>query len=322
MKVLDRIPKFRHEELIVGPDTLDDAGVYRLDEKTGLVQTLDFFPPVVDDPVWFGRIAAANALSDVYAMGGRALTAMNIVGFPKELDIEILGDILAGGAEKIEEAGAAMVGGHSVQDTEVKYGLSVTGVVDPAKLVSNAGARVGDVLVLSKPLGMGTISTAMKKERLDDAAVERACAQMAALNRGASEAMLEVGAHAATDVTGFGLLGHGRGMAEASGVTLEFRADALPRFEGALELAEEGLLSGGAARTRLFLGETAAASEAVPFPLQQLAFDAETSGGLLIAVAADRADALIAAMERRETPCAAVVGEVLDRDGEVRVRLR
>lgn len=322
MKVLDRLPKFHHEELIVGPHTLDDAGVYCLDEKTGLVQTLDFFPPVVDDPTWFGRIAAANALSDVYAMGGRAITAMNIVGFPKELDIEILGEILAGGAEKIEESGAALCGGHSVQDTEVKYGLSVTGLVDPARLVSNAGAEVGDVLVLTKPLGMGTISTAMKKERVGEDAVERACAQMATLNRGASEAMLEIGVHAATDVTGFGLLGHGRGMAEASDVMLEFEAAALPLFEGSLELAEEGLLSGGAARTRLFLGETAESAETIPFPLQQLAFDAETSGGLLIACPADRAEALLEALRRYETPCAVVVGAVVARDGDVRVRLR
>lgn len=322
MKVLHKLPKMSDENLLVGSDTLDDAGVYRLTDDTALVQTLDFFPPVVDDPVWFGRIAAANALSDVYAMGGRALTAMNIVGFPKELDIEILGEILVGGAEKVIEAGAILVGGHSVQDTEVKYGLSVTGLVHPAKLTSNALARAGDVLVLTKPLGMGTISTAMKMEKIDADGIERACEQMAALNRYAAEAMTEVGVRAATDVTGFGLMGHARGMAEASGVTLTFDADRLPLFDGARELADAGLLSGGASRTRLFLGATAAFAETVPHTLQQLALDAETSGGLLIAVAADRADDLVRALEERGTPCAVVVGEVVPRDGEVRVALR
>ncbi len=322
MKVLDKLPKVTDENLLVGSETLDDGGVYRLTDDTALVQTLDFFPPVVDDPRWFGRIAAANALSDVYAMGGRALTAMNIVGFPKELDVEILGEILAGGAEKIVEAGAALVGGHSVQDTEVKYGLSVTGLVHPDRITSNAHAKVGDVLVLTKPLGMGTVATAMKMEKVDDAAIERACVQMATLNRGAAEALAEVGGRAATDVTGFGLLGHARGMAEASGSTLVFEASKLPLFDGVVPLVEAGLLSGGAARTRLFLGATADLSDAVPLAVQNLALDAETSGGLLVAVPADRADALLEALGRRDTPCATVVGEVVPRDGEVRVRLR
>lgn len=322
MKVLAKLPKVIDENLLVGSETLDDGGVYRLSADTALVQTLDFFPPVVDDPRWFGRIAAANALSDVYAMGGRALTAMNIVGFPKELDVEILGEILAGGAEKIVEAGAVLVGGHSVQDAEVKYGLSVTGIVHPDKLTSNAKARAGDVLVLTKPLGMGTVSTAIKRGKVDADAIERACAQMATLNRGAAAAMAEVGGDAATDITGFGLLGHARGMAEASGTTLEFEAAKLPLFDGVLPLVEQGLLSGGAARTRLFLGATADIADSVPAALQDLALDAETSGGLLIAVPADRVEALLEALVRHETPCAEIVGQVVPRDGEVRVRLR
>ena len=285
------------------------------------MQTLDFFPPVVDDPVWFGRIAAANALSDVYAMGGVPLTAMNIVGFPKELEISILGEILKGGAEVVLQSGAVLVGGHSVQDAEVKFGMSVTGMVHPDRVHTNAGARPGDTLVLTKPIGMGAASTAMKFDKLDDARALAAQTQMATLNKGAAEAMVEVGVHAATDVTGFGLMGHGRGIAEASGVTLEFTAGDLPLFEGALQLAEDKLLSGGANRTRLYLGDMAAVDESVPFPLAQLAFDAETSGGLLIAVPADRTDALVAALKQRDTPCAAVVGRVVERDGEVRVRL-
>ncbi len=320
MKVLANLPATKHEALLVGSDTLDDAGVYRLDERTALVQTLDFFPPVVDDPRWFGRIAAANALSDVYAMGGRPLTAMNIVGFPKELDIAILGEILHGGAEKVAEAGAVLVGGHSVQDAEVKYGLSVTGIVDPGAILSNASARVGDVLVLTKPIGMGTINTAIKMQKIGADLIEAACEQMATLNRGACDAALEVGVHSVTDVTGFGLMGHGRGMAEASGVTLEFVADHVPLFPEALELAEQNLLSGGASRTRLFLGATAEIRGSIPFALQQLCFDAETSGGLLIAVAEENVDRLLAALRQRGVPNA-VIGRVQARAGEVRVRL-
>ncbi len=311
-----------HAALIIGPETLDDAGVFRLDENTGLVQTLDFFPPVVDDPVWFGRIAAANALSDVYAMGGRVLTAMNIVGFPPKLPMSLLGQILRGGAEKIIEAGAALAGGHSVRDEEIKYGLSVTGIVHPDRIISNARARPGDLLVLTKPLGMGAFSTALKKgEPLDPGLVERACTVMATLNRGASEAAILAGVRTMTDVTGFGLMGHARGIAEASGVTLEFRAADLPFFERALELAEQKFISGASSKTRLFLGGHAEVGAAVPFALQQLVFDAETSGGLLICVAAERAGELLAELGRRQTPCAALVGRVLAREGEVRVRL-
>ncbi len=313
-----------HSDLIVGPQTLDDAGVFRLDAKTGLVLTLDFFPPIVDDPVWFGRIAAANALSDVYAMGGRPITAMNIVGFPTTLPISVLGDILRGGAEKVLEAGAIIVGGHSVRDSEVKYGMSITGLVDPARIVSNARARPGDVLVLTKPLGMGAAATAIKKEKLDAQGIEAACEQMATLNKGAATAMLEAGCESATDVTGFGLMGHARGMAEASGVTIEFRAADLPLFSGgpgARALAEQGFTSGGAVRTRKFLGANAEVGSQVPDALAALAFDAETSGGMLIAIAPERLDRLIALLRREATPCAAVIGRVLDRQGEIRVRL-
>jgi selenide,water dikinase len=295
--------------------------VVRLDAERALVQTLDFFPPVVDDPVWYGRIAAANALSDVYAMGGKPLTAMNIVGFPAVLPPSLLGEILRGGAEKVIEAGAILVGGHSVRDTEVKYGLSVTGIVHPDRIVTNAAARPGDVLVLTKPLGMGAITTAIKQDKVGDDVAEAACAQMATLNKDAAEAALAAGAKAATDVTGFGLMGHGRGIAEASRVTLELDHAAVPLFPGALALAEQKLVSGGAGRTRAFLGEQAEVAAAVPAALCDLCFDAETSGGLLIAVDPARADALVADLVRRRTPCAVVVGRVAERRGEVRIRL-
>lgn len=320
MKVLDRIPKTKSDALIVGPDTLDDAGVYRITADIALVQTLDFFPPIHDDPVWFGRIAAANSLSDVYAMGGEPLTAMNIVGFPKELSIEILGDILTGGAEKVIEAGAVIVGGHSVADAEIKYGLSVTGRVHPDRVVTNAAARPGDVLVLTKPLGMGATATAMKLEKLSEEHGLLAAQQMATLNAGAARAMNRIGAKAATDITGFGLAGHGRGMAQASGVTLEIDAEAVPLFPGALELAEQKLFSGGAKRTRLFLGEHAEVAERLAPAIVGLMFDAETSGGMLIAAPPSRVDELLGLLRAENTPCAAVVGRVTERRGEVRIR--
>lgn len=322
MQILSQVPKTPSADLIVGSDTLDDAGVFRIDAERALVQTLDFFPPIVDDPTWFGRIAAANSLSDVYAMGGTPLTVMNIVGFPKELELSILGEIMCGSAEKVIEAGAVIVGGHSVQDVEIKFGLSVTGMVHPDRVITNAGAMAGDLLVLTKPLGMGAVSTAIKLERLPAASIEAASRQMATLNRGAAIAMAEVSTRAATDVTGFGLMGHARGMAVASGVTVELEAARLPIFDGALELAEAKLLSGGANRTRLYLGKEAEVSDSIRYPLQQIAFDAETSGGMLIAVPPDRLDTLLAALRREGAPCAAVVGRVVARRGDISVSLR
>ena len=309
------------ENLIVGPETLDDAGVYRLDRDTALVQTLDFFPPVVDDPVWFGRIAAANALSDVFAMGGRALTAMNIVCFPATLPTEILGRMLKGGAEKILEAGAILVGGHSIRDTEVKYGLAVTGLVHPDRLISNANARDGDLLVLTKPLGMGAVTGAIKGQKLPADLIEQACEQMAALNRAAAEAAVAACATAMTDITGFGLMGHARGMAAASSVTFEIVAADLPLFPTALDLAGRKFISGAVVRNRVYLESEVEVGSLVPEPLWQLAFDAETSGGLLIAVPAQAAADLCADLRARKVPCAAVVGRVTSFQDPLRVRL-
>ena len=258
--------------------------MYRLDGERALVQTLDFFPPIVDDPRWFGRIAAANSLSDVYAMGGVPLTAMNIVGWPKELDVEIIGEVLAGGLEKVREAGAALCGGHSVVDKEVKFGLSVTGAVHPERFWRNTGARQGDVLLLTKALGMGPISTAIKRDKADPAMVEAAMRQMATLNKGAAEALAGLEVHAATDVTGFGLVGHSLEMAEGSGVGLTIEAANLPIAAGALALVAAGVTSGGCTRGKQFYGERVAIGAGVDRALADLVFDAETSGGLLVAV--------------------------------------
>ena len=249
------------------------------------MQTVDFFPPIVDDPRWFGRIAAANSLSDVYAMGGRALTAMNIVGWPKDLDIEILGDILAGGKEKIVEAGAALCGGHSVTDSEIKYGLSVTGIVHPGKWWPNKGARVGDALILTKPIGMGSAATAIKKQKLDVSVAHKAMVQMATLNQGACLAVLDLDVHGATDVTGFGLLGHGFEMAQGARLSLLLDAAQVPLFDGALELSRSGILSGGSNRGRQYLERHVRIATTIEKALADLFYDAETSGGLLLAVA-------------------------------------
>jgi selenide, water dikinase len=295
-------------DLLVGHRGFDDAGVFRLDDQRALVQTVDFFPPIVDDPRWFGRIAAANSLSDVYAMGGRPLTVMNIVGWPRDLDVELLGEVLAGGLEKTIEAGAVLCGGHSVVDHEIKYGLSVTGLVHPSRFWPNGGARVGDVLVLTKPLGMGSMSTAIKRERAEPAMVERAMALMATLNKGAAEAVLDLPVRAATDVTGFGFVGHAIEMADGAGLALEIDAAALPVLEGVLALVREGVTSGGCTRGKAHYGPRVAAGAAVDAGLLDLVYDAETSGGLLLALPEASAAAAVQRLRDAGAPAHAIVG--------------
>jgi selenide, water dikinase len=272
------------------------------------VQTVDFFPPIVDDPRWFGRIAAANSLSDVYAMGGRAITVMNLVGWPKELPIELLGEVLAGGLEKTIEAGAVLCGGHSIVDAEVKYGLSVTGLVHPQRFWRNGGARAGDVLVLTKPLGMGPISTAIKRELCSAELALRAMQQMATLNRAACEAVLDLAVHGATDVTGFGLIGHALEMAEGAGLRLELQAAALPVLAGALELVRDGITSGGCKRGKTHYGPKVTIGSGVDPALADLVFDAETSGGLLLAVAAADAAVVVRRLRDAGALCHAELG--------------
>ena len=277
--------------VLVGPATADDAGVYRLREDLALVQTVDFFTPIVDDPYDFGRIAATNALSDVYAMGGEPLTALNLVAFSlEELGDEVLREILRGGADVVREAGAVIVGGHSIDDREPKYGLAVTGSVHPDEVLSNAGGRAGDALVLTKPLGAGAISTAAKRGTAHDGQVAAAVAVMTELNRDAARAARAAGAHAMTDVTGFGLLGHLHELTRASGVAAEVDAGAVPAITGALELlGDEGAVSGGARRNAEHAATFASIDAAVSPARRRLLTDPMTSGGLLVALPAERA---------------------------------
>ncbi len=283
-EILRRLPVAHDPNLLVGMGTGDDAGVYRIAPDLALVNTMDFFPPIVDDPYDFGRIAAANALSDVYAMGARPLTAMNLVAFPKEgLAIEVLHEILRGGSDKLAEAGVVLVGGHSVTDPEPKYGLAVTGLVDPARVVTNAGARPGDSLVLTKPIGVGIITTALKQGVADARAVAQAVESMAQLNRRAAELMVEEGAHACTDITGYGLLGHALEMATASGVALRIAHRRVLHFPAALELRALGVAPGGLAANRRAFNGKVWFGVAVPAAWRDLLFDPQTSGGLLVA---------------------------------------
>jgi selenide,water dikinase len=299
--------------VLVDASTRDDAAVYRLDDERALVATVDFFSPVVDDPFDFGRIAAANALSDIYAMGARPLFALNLIAFPRDLlGSGALEEIVRGGGEVAAEAGIAVVGGHTVDDAEPKYGMCVIGEVRPDALVRNRGARPDDLLVLTKPLGTGVITTALKAGAAPPGAVAAAVASMAELNRSAALAMLENGAHAATDITGFGLLGHLAALLRASGAAARIHASAMPLLPGARELADQGHLPGGTLRNRADVAAVVAWEPDVPMVLRLLLCDAQTSGGLLIAVPADRALQLLESLHARRTGAAAIIGEVVN----------
>ncbi len=309
------LPPVIDPAVLVGSATADDAAVYKLSDDLALVLTTDFFTPIVDSPRDFGRVAAANALSDVYAMGGRPVAALNLVGFPDEsLDASVLGEILRGGAEKAREAGIDVVGGHTIKTDEPIYGMAVTGVVHPARVVTNAGARPGDALVLTKPLGVGIVTTAAKQDTDARGAIEQAIELMATLNRGAAEAMAQLGAavHAATDVTGFGLLGHLRNVTRASGCAAVVWLERVPVLDAAWEYVRAGIAPGGTHANRRFLLESVAFTPEVDEPAQLVLCDAQTSGGMLVAVAPDRADALVAALQAAGTPCSAIIGRVED----------
>ncbi len=296
----------------MGPATADDAGVYRLGERLALVETTDIITPLVDEPFIFGQIAAANALSDVYAMGGKPLTAMNLAFFPAcALPVEVLGEILAGGLAKITEAGACLVGGHTVEDDELKYGLAVTGTIDPARIVRNSTARPGDRLILTKPLGTGIISTAIKAEMAPAGSVAEAIGWMAMLNAVAAELMVEYRASACTDVTGFGLVGHATEMARGAGVTIRLDLAAVPLMDSLPGLIRDGLVPAGCYRNRDFYGRGVAGFDPCAIELLPL-FDPQTSGGLLIALAPAAADGFLQAATERG--CFAVcIGAVLPR---------
>jgi selenide,water dikinase len=299
--------------------------VYRLDERRALVQTVDFFTPVVDDPIAYGRIAGANALSDVYAMGGRPITALAIAAFPTDADRAILADIFKGGLDALREAGVALLGGHTVQDQEIKFGYAVTGEVDPARMWTNAGARAGDRLFLTKAIGTGVIATAIKFNRAPQAAADAAIASMVTLNRAAAEALAQLPdgvVHACTDVTGFGLMGHGTEMARASGVVVAIDVEAVPFLEGALELAAGNTPGGGRTNLEHFGGGVETATALDPRRIQLL-YDPQTSGGLLVAIRPDAADAAVQALSRAGVSAHAVGAvEPLETGSKVAVRLR
>ena len=296
----------------MGAETGDDAAVYRINDDTALIVTVDFFPPITDDPYEFGAIAAANSLSDVYAMGGKPLIALNVVGFPASLDKEILGKTLQGGYAKAEEAECLIVGGHTVDDPEPKYGLSVIGVVEPGRQVSNANAQVGDVLMLSKPIGTGIITTAGKQGVVEPAVLAGAVDNMAALNRPASQAMQRVGVNSATDITGFGLLGHLKSMVRGSKVSADVNLSAVPVLPGTRELLERGFAPGGTHRNVSSVNDAVNWHPNLTDDDKMLFCDAQTSGGLLMSVPAGKVDELVAALIEEGAPCAAVVGRVTD----------
>ncbi len=309
-ELLAKLPKDADERLMVGFEASDDAAVYRLDDKMSLISTVDFFPPMVEDARAFGRIAAANALSDVYAMGGRPVLALNLVCFPEKLPAGILAEILAGGAEKVREAGAALGGGHSIYDKEPKYGLAVNGLVETNKVIRNNTPKEGDRLILTKPLGVGMILAAARVGEADDAAVEGAVRAMERLNRYAAEKMAGYRVNACTDVTGFGLLAH---LAEMCGekFTAEIQYENLPALPGAFACAEEYLLTAAGQRNRNYM-EGRCDVEGLPFAVQEILFDPQTSGGLLICVEQSDADRLLADI-KKDDPQAAIIGRILQK---------
>lgn len=310
-QVLCHLPKTHDENLIVGIDTSDDAAVYKINETTALVQTIDFFTPVVDDPYVFGQIAAANSLSDVYAMGGEPRLAMNIICFPTCLSPQVIAEILRGGYDKVEEAGALLVGGHTVEDDEPKYGLSVSGFIHPNEVVTNCNAKPGDALVLTKPLGIGIINTAIKAQMVDEDTYNIAIFNMRTLNKFAKDAMMRVGVNSCTDVTGFGLLGHGLEMAQGSGTTIVFKSAEIPIIPKAIELACMGLVPAGAYSNMKYIGEKVRFNEEVPQEIRDILFDPQTSGGLLISVPGDKLNNLLEELKGSPTQVA-VIGEVVE----------
>lgn len=293
------------DDVLVGYDMADDAGVFRLRDDVALVQTVDFFTPVADDPEIYGRVAAINALNDVYAMGGKPLTALAIVCYPQKEDFEVLGQILRGGQMAMNEAGVVVLGGHSIDDAEIKFGYAVTGVVDPKRVITNAGARAGDALVLTKPIGTGAISTGIKRAVAQESTVEAAMKAMTTSAAAPSEAMQRAGAHACTDITGFGLLGHAYEMAKASSVTLIIEAGRVPLLPDVLDLISQGMLTRGDKNNRAYVGDTVEIEGHISREMQSALFDPQTAGGLLISLERAKAEELV-----KELKDAVIVGEV------------
>ncbi len=312
-KALKPLPLERHPNLLVGTETADDAGVYKISEEMALVQTVDFITPIVDDPFLFGQISAANSLSDIYAMGGKPLTAMNVIGFPRSiLDLSILTEILRGGLEKVHEAGAVLMGGHTVEDVELKYGLSVTGTVHPRKILTNRAARAGDVLVLTKPLGTGMISTANKAEMVEEEFLMRAIDSMTRLNNKAAEAMALCQVHACTDITGFGLMGHASEMARGSGLSFRLFYSRIPLLPGAKEYAAMGMVPAGAYCNQTHFGPKISFAGAVPELERIILFDPQTSGGLLFSLPSGEMERMVETLKKEGDIYPYVVGEVVE----------
>lgn len=314
-QVLCQLPKTTDDNLIVGIDTSDDAAVYRIDENTALIQTIDFFTPVVDDPYTFGQIAAANSLSDIYAMGGDPRLAMNIICFPNCLPPETMAEILKGGYDKVAEANAILIGGHTIEDDEPKYGLSVSGFIKPDDVMTNCNAKVGDLLILTKPLGIGIINTAIKAQLVDNETYEIAVKNMTTLNKIAKDAMMEVGANSCTDITGFGLLGHTLEMAEGSNVSIKLYSDKIPVIPKAIEYAQMGLIPAGSYSNMNFIGDKVVINNNVSQEMKDILFDPQTSGGLLISVEASKAERLIRALKDSPTEYS-IIGEVIEKQNK------
>jgi selenide,water dikinase len=318
-QALAQLPPQHDPNLLVDTSTADDAGVYKITDEMALVQTVDFFTPIVDDPYTFGRIAAANSLSDIYAMGGRPLTALNIACYPDKLDPEGLGLILRGGQERAAAAGMVVVGGHTVMDKELKYGMAVTGLIHPNKIITNAAAQSGDQLVLTKPIGTGILATALKRGKGTPELLERMAETMWTLNDVAGQAMVEYGAHAATDITGFGLIGHAWEMAHGSKVNIRVHAAQVPVFEEALVFAKRGYLTQGDVSNREYTRGAVSLDKGVSSEMVQVMFDPQTSGGLLIALPASQAKPLVDALHARGVGSAVIIGEVAPGEGTITV---
>jgi len=313
MQVLHQIPIIHDPRVLVGRSGADDAAVYKVSDDLAVVQTVDYFTPIVDDPYTFGSIAAANALSDVYAMGARPTMALNIVGFPVDkLSLDVLVAILRGGSDKAAEAGISIAGGHTVDDNEPKYGLVVMGLVHPDAVMTNAGAKVGDVLILTKPIGTGIISTAMKAEIATQESMKTAVEVMSALNKSAAESMMEVGVSACTDVTGFGLLGHLNEMISASHVGAEVIFQEVPLIPGTWELADDLIIPAGTSRNHEYLNDSIVWGDGIEYEHQMVLCDAQTSGGLLISVPAEKSEPLVELLESSGTLAAAQIGRIVE----------
>ncbi|MCI0709126.1 MAG: selenide, water dikinase SelD [Chloroflexi bacterium] len=305
-----------HPDLLIGLEEPDDAAVYKLNDEQAIISTTDFFPPVVDHPYWFGAIAAANAMSDVFAMGGEVLMAINLVAFPASLEMDVLREILRGGAEKVRQGGGVLAGGHTIMDDEPKYGLAVTGIVHPDRIRQKGGAKPGDTIILTKPLGTGVITTALKNGKAHDDHVQTAMEIMATLNRDAAQVAQELDVNGMTDVTGYGITGHGHEMARLSNTNFHIHTANLQWMPGALEYAEQGIFPGGQGRNRAYYGRWVDFDEGVDDVMRNLVFDPQTSGGLLITIEAHKSNDLVAALHGRGID-AFVVGDVTEGDGRI-----